>query len=150
MKPVKIVCSVGVVFALSVSPVTGQDPADLSRATLEQLMDIRVTSVARKAQRAEDVAAAVFVITRDDIRRSGLTSLPEVLRLAPGVQVAHVSGSKWAISIRGFNDMFANKLLVLIDGRSVYTRAFGGVNWDAQDVLLRDVERIEIIRGPGG
>lgn len=122
----------------------------LWQASLEELMQVRVTTASRRAQAAEDVAAAVFVITRQDIRRSGLTTLPELLRLAPGVQVARVSASKWAISIRGFNDLFANKLLVLIDGRSIYTRAFGGVVWDAQDLMVGDIERIEVIRGPGG
>jgi iron complex outermembrane receptor protein len=122
----------------------------LGQATIEELMDIRVTSAARKSQRAEDVAAAMYVITRDDIRRSGLGTLPEILRLAPGVQVAQISASKWAISIRGFNDLYANKLLVLIDGRSVYTRTFSGVFWDMQDLLISDIDRIEIIRGPGG
>ena len=122
----------------------------LGQATLEEFMDIRVTSAARKSQRAEDVAAAIFVITRDDIRRSGHATLPEVLRMAPGVQVAQVSASKWAISMRGFNDLYSNKLLVLVDGRSVYTRTFSGVFWDMQDLMLSDIERIEVIRGPGG
>jgi len=123
---------------------------NLSEVTIEELMDIRVTTAARKSQRAEDVAAAMYVITRDDIRRSGLATLPEILRLAPGVQVAQVSASKWAISIRGFNNLYANKLLVLVDGRSVYTRTFSGVFWDMLDLAVFDIERIEIIRGPGG
>jgi iron complex outermembrane receptor protein len=123
---------------------------NLGQASLEELMAVRVTSVSRKAQRVEDVAAAVFVITREDIRRSGLTTLPEILRLAPGVQVAHGNANRWAVSIRGFNDVFANKLLVLIDGRSVYTRTFGGVLWESQDLMVSDIERIEVIRGPGG
>lgn len=131
--------------------VDAQQPAPaLAEATLEELMDIRVTSAARKSQRAEDVAAAVFVITSDDIRRSGHTTLPEVLRLAPGVHVAQVTASRWAVSIRGFNDVYANKLLVLVDGRSIYTRTFSGVLWDMQDLMLSDIERIEVIRGPGG
>ena len=150
MRPAVIAFAVAVLFAAAPArPAAAQDP-ELGRATLEQLMDMRVTSAARKEQRAEDVAGAVFVITRDDIRRSGLSTLPELLRLAPGVQVSQVNANKWAVSIRGFNDMFANKLLVLIDGRSVYNRAFGGVFWDGQDVPLRDIDRIEIIRGPGG
>jgi iron complex outermembrane receptor protein len=113
-------------------------------------MDIRVTSAARKSQRAEDVPAAIYVITGSDIRQSGLMTLPEILRLAPGVQVAQVSAGRWAVSIRGFNDIYSNKLLVLMDGRSVYTRSFSGVLWDMQDVMASDIERIEIIRGPGG
>ena len=113
-------------------------------------MNIRVTSAARKSQRAEDVPAAIYVITGRDIRQSGLMTLPEILRLAPGVQVAQVSASKWAVSIRGFNSPFSNKLLVLIDGRSVYSRAFSGVFWDLNDVMVSDIDRIEVIRGPGG
>src|SRR6185369_14049214 len=93
---------------------------------------------------------SVFVITTEDIRRSGATSLPEALRLAPNLQVAQVSASGYAISARGFNNSSANKLLVLIDGRSVYTPLFSGVFWDVQDVMLEDVERIEVISGPGG
>ena len=123
---------------------------DLANATLEELMDIQVTSAARKSQRAEDVPAAIYVITGRDIRQSGLMTLPEILRLAPGVQVAQVSASKWAVSIRGFNSPFSNKLLVLIDGRSVYSRTFSGVFWDLNEVMVSDIDRIEMIRGPGG
>ena len=112
-------------------------------------MNVQVVSAAKQAQRLSDTAAAVFVIGRDDIRRSGVTSVPEALRLAPGVQVARIDGSKWAISIRGFNGRYANKLLVLVDGRSIYTPAFAGVYWEVQDLLIEDIERIEVIRGPG-
>jgi len=120
-----------VVLALSaIAGPTGAQvsprPTDLADATLEDLMKIHITSAARKAQRAEEVPAAVFVITQDAIRRSGLRRLPEPFRLAPGVQVAQLSSSGWAVSIRGFNDQFSNKLLVLIDGRSVYKRVFAG------------------------
>jgi iron complex outermembrane receptor protein len=111
-------------------------------------MDIQVTSASKRAERLSKTAASVYVITAEDIRRSGLQSLPEVLRLAPGVQVARTSAGVWAISIRGFNDEFANKLLVLVDGRSVYNELFGGVFWDGQATPLDDIERIEIIRGP--
>ena len=113
-------------------------------------MDINVTSAARKKQRAQDVPAAIYVITSSDIRQSGLMTLPEILRLAPGVQVAQVSAGRWAVSIRGFNRLYSNKLLVLMDGRSVYSRSFSGVLWDMQDVMASDIERVEIIRGPGG
>jgi len=109
-----------------------QPSTDLTQASLEELMNIRVTSVSKKAERISSVAASVFVITAEDIRRSGLHSLPEILRLAPGVQVARISAGSWAISIRGFNDEFANKLLVLVDGRSIYNELFSGVFWDAQ------------------
>jgi iron complex outermembrane receptor protein len=125
-------------------------PADsIESMTLEELMNIPVYSVSRKLQRIQDSAAAVFVITGEDIRRSGATSIPEALRMAPGIDVARIDANKWAITSRGFNSQFANKLLVLIDGRSVYTPLFSGVFWDVQDTLLEDVDRIEVIRGPG-
>jgi len=127
----------------------GPAAADLGRMSIEDLMTIDVTSASRKEQRGADVAAAIFVITHDAIRRSGMTTVPDVLRLAPGVEVARISPSKWAVSMRGFNSGFANKLLVLIDGRSVYNRLFSGVLWDAEDLMLDDIERIEVIRGPG-
>jgi iron complex outermembrane receptor protein len=115
-----------------------------------ELANIEITSVSKKTERLADAAASVFVITRDDLRRSGVASLPEALRLAPNLHVAATSGTDYAISARGFNSSSANKLLVLIDGRSVYTPLFAGVFWDVQDVLLEDVERIEVISGPGG
>ena len=124
-----------------------QEYVDLSFA---ELSDIRVTSVSKKPERLGDAAASVFVITADDLRRSGATNLPDALRLAPNLQVAETSASGYSISARGFNSSSANKLLVLIDGRSVYTPLFAGVFWDVQDVMLDDVERIEVISGPGG
>ena len=120
--------------------------ADLS---LEELANLQITSVSRRAERLSDAAASIFAITGDDIRRSGVTSLPEALRLAPNLQVARVDARQYAISARGFNSTTANKLLVLIDGRTVYTPLFSGVFWDAQDVFLEDVQRIEVISGPG-
>nr|MCH9639879.1 TonB-dependent receptor plug domain-containing protein [Betaproteobacteria bacterium] len=116
--------------------------------SLEELMDVEVTSVSRRSQKVSEVAAAVFVITQDDIRRSGATSIPEALRMAPGVQVARIGTDKWSVSIRGFNGRFANKLQVLIDGRSVYNPLFAGVLWEQLDTLMEDIERIEVIRGP--
>jgi iron complex outermembrane receptor protein len=134
-------------LAAQALPVAAQsDPADLS---LEELLNVEVRTASRKAQRLQDVAAAVFVITREDIERSGATSLPEVLRLAPGVQVARLANSRWAVSARGFNGRFANKLLVLMDGRSIYSPLFSGVLWELEDTLLEDIDRIEVIRGPG-
>ncbi|MEW6490055.1 MAG: TonB-dependent receptor [Thermodesulfobacteriota bacterium] len=124
----------------------GDDLMDLS---LEDLLAVEVTSVSRKPQKLSDTAAAVFVITREDIRRSGATSIPEALRMAPGLQVARIDANKWVVTARGFADRFSNKLLVLVDGRSVYTPLFSGVYWDVQDTLLEDVDRIEVIRGPG-
>jgi iron complex outermembrane receptor protein len=113
-------------------------------------MDATVTSVNKESGTVGRSAAAIFVITNEMIRRSGATCVPEALRMAPGLEVARVNSNQWAITSRGFNNAFANKLLVLIDGRTVYSPAFNGVYWDAQDVLLEDVDRIEVIRGPGG
>jgi iron complex outermembrane recepter protein len=120
--------------------------ADLS---IEDLMNESVTSVAKKASRLVDAPTAISVITQDDIRRSGYTSIPELLRLVPGIQVARIDGNEWAISARGFNAQYANKLLVLMDGQTVYTSSSGGVYWNVQDTPLEDIERIEVIRGPG-
>jgi iron complex outermembrane receptor protein len=123
---------------------------DLGLMSIEDLLDVEVTSVSKRAQKVADAPAAVTVLTGEDIRRSGATSIPEALRMVPGLHVAQIDGSKWAITARGFNSQFANKLLVLIDGRSVYTPLFSGVFWDVQDVMLEDVDRIEVVRGPGG
>ncbi|MGH7622593.1 MAG: TonB-dependent receptor plug domain-containing protein, partial [Gemmatimonadaceae bacterium] len=125
-------------------------PSVLKQLSVEELMDIEVTSVSRKAEKLSETASAIQVITREEIRRSGASNIPEALRLAPNLQVAEVGAHQWAITARGFNSTTANKLLVLIDGRSVYTPLFSGVFWDLQDVLLEDVDRIEVISGPGG
>jgi iron complex outermembrane receptor protein len=124
-------------------------PEDLTAISLEELMDIEVTSVSKKEQQLSRAAAAIYVITQEDIRRSGASSIPEALRMVPGVQVARVNANWWAISARGFNGLAANKLLVLVDGRSVYSPVFSGVYWEVQDTLLEDIDRIEVIRGPG-
>ncbi|MEJ2701112.1 MAG: TonB-dependent receptor [Sedimentisphaerales bacterium] len=118
--------------------------------SIEELMNIEVTSVSKKEEKVFETPAAVYVITQEDIRRSGATSLPDVLRMVPGLQVAQINSNSWAITARGFQDQFANKLLVLIDGRSVYSGNYSGVYWDVQDVVLEDVDRIEVVRGPGG
>jgi iron complex outermembrane recepter protein len=138
----------GLVVVGMVMPLLGQT-AGLAQMSLEELMDIEVTTVARKKQPLLAAAASVAVLTAEDIRRSGARTLPDALRLVPGVHVARIDGSKWSVTARGFGGQFANKLLVLIDGRSVYTPLFGGVFWDLQDLLMEDVERIEVIRGPG-
>ncbi len=122
---------------------------DLTALSLEELMGIEVTLPSRGGGTLFETAAAVYVLTGDDLRRSGVTSIPEALRLVPGMQVGHIGASKWAISARGFNDRFAQKLLVLIDGRNIYSPLFGGVFWEEHDLILADIERIEIIRGPG-
>ena len=126
---------------------TQQD--DIASLSLEDLSNIRVTSVSRRAESAFDAAASIFVISADSIKRAGVSTLPEALRLAPNLQVARVDARNYAVTARGFNSAFENKLLVLIDGRSVYSPLFSGVYWDAQDVVLEDVERIEVISGPG-
>jgi iron complex outermembrane recepter protein len=126
------------------------DEIDLTALSLEDLMDIEVGLTSRTEERLFDTPAAVYVLTREDLIRSGATSIPEALRLVPGMEVARLDANKWAVSARGFNGRFAQHLLVLIDGRAVYTSFFSGVVWEVQDVLLEEVERIEVIRGPGG
>src|SRR3984893_14731906 len=132
-------------------PVWSQEkPKDLAEKSIEDLMNMEVTSVSKKEQKLSSVAAAIFVITQEDIRRSGATNIPDLLRMVPGMDVAQINANAWATSARAFNSQFADKLLVLIDGRAVYTPINGGVYWDTQDVPLEDIERIEVVRGPGG
>jgi iron complex outermembrane receptor protein len=131
-------------------PTARQGIVDPTELSLEELLTIEVVSITKRPESRTEVAAAVYVITQDDIRRSGVTSIPEALRLAPGVQVARIDANKWAIGVRGFTSRLSRSLLVLIDGRSVYSPLFAGVYWEVQDTLLEDVERIEVIRGPGG
>jgi len=123
---------------------------ELADMSLEDLANIQVTSVSRKAESLADAPAAIFVITGDDIHRSAATTLPEALRLAPNLQVSRVDARNYAISSRGFNGVFADKMLVLIDGRTVYSPLFSGPFWDAQDVMLEDGDRIEVMSGPAG
>ncbi len=137
-----------ILFAVS-TLLADSTSVDLKKLSLEELVNIEVTSVSKKAEKLSQAPAAVFVITSEDIKRSGATTIAEALRMAPGVHVARIANNYWAITARGFNGNFANKLLVLIDGRSVYTPLFSGVYWDMQDVLLEDIDRIEVIRGPG-
>lgn len=122
----------------------------IKKLSIEELITIEVTSVSKHPEKLSEVASAIQVITQEDIHRSGATSLPEALKLAPNLQVARYNSYAWIITARGFGNVFANKLLVLIDGRPVYSPLFAGVYWDAQSVLLEDVERIEVISGPGG
>jgi iron complex outermembrane receptor protein len=137
----------GCAILVQASQVGDGSLLDLS---LDELASIEVTSVSKKPERLAAAAAAVYVITNEEIRRSGVTSLAEALRMAPNLQVARISAQNYAITARGFNSSTANKLLVLIDGRTVYTPLYSGVFWDAQDLLLEDIERIEVISGPGG
>ncbi|MSU37091.1 MAG: TonB-dependent receptor [Pedosphaera sp.] len=122
---------------------------DLLHLSLEDLGKIKVTTVSRKSESISGAPAAVYVVTREDLRHSGSASLAEALRRVPGLDVAQANARQWAISSRGFNDTFANKLLVLMDGRTIYTPLFSGVFWEETDTVLEDVDRIEVIRGPG-
>ncbi|HUO07553.1 MAG TPA: TonB-dependent receptor [Phycisphaerae bacterium] len=124
------------------------DP-DLTNLSLEDLLNIEVTSVSKQKQRIGDAAAAVFVISQDDIHRSGMTTIPELLRLAPGLDVAQASAGQWAVGSRGMNAVHNDNLLVLMDGRTVYQTLFSGVYWDQVDYVLADLDRIEVVRGPG-
>jgi len=126
-----------------------EQEVDFTAFSLEELKNVEIISASKKPEKITDVPAAVFVITQEDIRRSGVTGIAEALRLAPGVQVARIGPADWAITIRGLNEEFSNNLLVLVDGRSVYSPVFSGVHWDIQDTVLEDIERIEVIRGPG-
>jgi iron complex outermembrane receptor protein len=138
-----------VLIFLPASHSVAADSPDLTQKSLEDLMNIQVTSVSRKEQKTSQAAAAIFVISQEDISRSGALNIPDLLRMVPGVDVAQIDASNWAISVRGFNGQFSNKLLVLVDGRTVYSPMFAGVFWNAQNVPLDSIERIEIIRGPG-
>src|SRR3984957_16629254 len=123
---------------------------DLKNLSLEQLGDVEVTTASKEPEEVWNTPAAIYVLTQEDIRRSGATNVPDILRLVPGVEVARIDSDHWAVGIRGFGSEFSKSVLVLIDGRSVYTPLFAGVYWELQNVLLEDVERIEVIRGPGG
>ena len=130
-------------------------PADdgltaLAAMSLEDLTDIDISSVSKRLEKRSDAAAAIHVITQEDIRRSTAVSLPDLLRMAPGIHVASLDASKRSISARGFSGRYANSLLILVDGRSIYTPLFSGTEWEVADMMLEDIERIEIIRGPGG
>ncbi len=138
-----------VMLVLTLPSGAQQKTSDLTKLSLEDLMNLQVTSVSKKDQKISQAAAAIFVITQEDIRRSEATNIPDLLRMVPGLDVAQVNANTWAVSSRGFNTQFENKLLVLVDGRAVYTPLGGGVTWDTQDVPLEDIERIEVIRGPG-
>jgi iron complex outermembrane receptor protein len=122
----------------------------LKSLSLEELSKIEITSVSKESNPVFRTAAAVYVLTREDIRRSGATTIPDLLRLVPGVEVAQIDSGKWAIGIRGFQGRLSKSVLVLIDGRSVYTPLFAGVYWEAQDTPIESIDRIEVIRGPGG
>ncbi len=147
---------VAVVFSLFVASLSAASSGDalssdtpLKDLTLEQLGNVEVTTVSKEPEQVWKASAAVFVLTSDDIHRSGATSIPELLRLVPGVEVARIDSDQWAVGIRGSETNFSKGVLVLIDGRSVYTPLYAGVYWDVQDLILEDIDRIEVIRGPG-
>lgn len=146
-------CLISVPATIDLAAAAVEAPDDrieyLKSLHIEDLLQAEVTSVSKKPEKLADAAAAVHVITAEDIERAGAQSIPEALRMAPGLQVAQLTANKWIVSARGFADLFANKLLVLVDGRSVYTPLFSGVFWEFQDMLMEDIERIEVIRGPG-
>jgi iron complex outermembrane receptor protein len=137
-------------LSFAISTRAQNPPEDLSKLSVEDLMNVEVTSVSKKEQKVSQTAAAIFVITQEDIHRSGANNIPDLLRMVPGVNVAQINANIWAISVRGFDGEFSNKLLVMLDGRIVYLPTFSGVFWDVLDVPLEDIERIEVIRGPGG
>jgi iron complex outermembrane recepter protein len=142
--------ALGVLLLSLAGAAEGQKAArDLTEASLEDLMNIEVTTVSKKVQKLSEAPAAVFVITQEDIRRSGMTTIPDLLRMVPGLQVGQMQGGTWAVSARGFNSQASDKMLVMVDGRSIYSPSSKGVSWDQQDILLEDIERIEVVRGPG-
>jgi iron complex outermembrane recepter protein len=151
MKPIFRMSAIALAASATVSGlVCAQASAapGLADLSLEEILNVKVTSVSRKTERLHDTAAAVYVISAEDIRRSGATNIPEALRMAPGVDVGRISTGQYAVSARGLNGRFANKLLVLMDGRSIYSPLFSGVLWENEDTLIEDIERIEVIRGP--
>ncbi|PCJ45378.1 MAG: hypothetical protein COA99_05075 [Moraxellaceae bacterium] len=146
LKALRLIMLLTLLSTLSPSQTLAEESTDFS---LEDLLNLTVTSVSKREERLFTTPSAVYVITQEDIRRSGYTTIAEALRVVPGIHVARAANYTWAISTRGFNSRFANKLLVLMDGRSVYTPFFGGTYWELQDTVMEDIERIEIIRGPG-
>lgn len=156
--PVAITCAIFSLLLIGVAVESRGDssqqdqaaPVRLTQNTLEELGQIEVTTTSKEPVKVSRTPAAIYVITQEDIRRSGATNVPEALRLVPGVEVARVDSNTWSIGVRGFGNALSRDVLVLIDGRSVYTPLYAGVYWDVQNVILEDVDRIEVIRGPGG
>jgi iron complex outermembrane receptor protein len=145
----RTVSLLSLICALPSLTAAQEQKPDLSDISLDTLANTEITSVSRKGEKLSKAAAAVFVITQEDIRRSGLTSIPELLRMVPGLTVAQIDANKWAVTARGFNERFADKMLVLMDGRTIFDPLSSGIYWDVQDTMVEDIERIEVIRGPG-
>ncbi len=153
--PLRKRCNKSVLLALLLCACIGVSAGwaqefDWDEMSLEDLMEVEVFSASKREEPLFVSPAAVYVLTAEDIYRSGATSIPEALRGVPGIEVGRIDASKWAVSVRGFNDVFADKLLVMIDGRTIYSPLFNGVIWSEHEVALQDVERIEVVRGPGG
>ncbi len=148
-KPCTALCAALIALPCGANNAPPDQLSELKRMSFEELMNVEITSVSRTEEMLHDAAAAVSVITRETIRRSGATTIPDALRLVPGIHVGEQTSSSWAVSSRGFSNVNSEKLLVLSDTRSIYTPLVSGVGWDVQDYLLDDVERIEVIRGPG-
>ena len=136
-------------LSTQVSADEGLSLSDLKALSIGELSSLEVGIASKIPSKLSETPAAVYVITAEDIRRSAAANVPEALRMVPGINVGAVSGNTWAVNSRGFNETFANKFLVLLDGRSLYNSTFGGVYWDMQDIRIEDIERIEVIRGPG-
>jgi iron complex outermembrane receptor protein len=149
MKSLRIFALVACAFPPGLAQQVGAPTADLDKVSIDELFSVQVTSVGRKAQERSKAAAAIFVLTAEDIRRSGATCIPEALEWVPGLTVLHLDGRSWVVSARGGARLYADKILVMIDGRSLYTPLFSGVVWDAIDVPMADIEQIEVVRGPG-
>src|SRR5947209_5033643 len=147
-----LLCAVGLCATAGAQTFASEDDhkQGLKELSLEGLADVEVTTVNKQPQQIWKTPAAIYVMTSEDIRRSGATTIPELLRYIPGVYVGQINSNQWAVGVRGFTNTFSRSLLVLIDGRNVYTPLFGGVYWHVQDVVLEDIDRIEVIRGPGG
>ena len=128
----------------------GAEPDDFGSLDLAQLAQVKVVSVSKKEESVQQAASAVTVVTGDEIRRSGATTVPEALRYIPGLEVARINSHDWAVTARGLNNKRANSLLVLVDGRTIYSPTFGGVFWETATLTMEEIERIEVIRGPGG
>lgn len=139
----------GCLLAVPAMAWSADDTAGLLEMNIQELMDVDVTSASKSAKPLSETSAAVTVVSQEDIRRSGANSIPDVLRFVPGLQVAQMTNNQWSVSARGFGGIYSNKLLVMVDGRSIYNPVYGGVYWDQQNLMLQDIERIEVVRGPG-